>query len=203
LKTGPVIRIAPDEIHLSDPENYEKIYHTGSKFSKSPGFYSAFGYGTAAFSTPSNELHRVRRAALNPLFSRRRVLDLEDVVQSKVAKLDHRLSVAASGGAAVDLHHALRAISVDTITDYGFGSCYNLLDHDDFGTQFFATMRELGPAVWFFQQWPLLQTLALNIPPWLARALSKNLGSFMQLQEVQYSNLIGVFSNFCRNVVST
>jgi hypothetical protein len=85
----------------------------------------------------------------------------------------------------VDLHHGLRAISVDAITDYGFGNCYGLLDLDSFGTDFFATMRELGPAVWFFQQWPFLQSLALNIPPWLAKRLSKNLGSFMQLQEAQ------------------
>jgi len=98
------------------------------------------------------------------------------------------LSKAASNGEEVDLHHGLRAISVDTITDYGFGRCYNLLDRDDFGTQFFDTMRELGPAVWFFQQWPFLQSLALNIPPWLAKKLSKNLGSFMQLQDVRNSH---------------
>lgn len=112
------------------------------------------------------------------------MLDLEDVVQSKVAKLDRRLAEAATSKSAVDLHHALRAISVDTITDYAFDSCYNLLDREDFGIQFFNTMRELGPAVWFFQQWPFLQSIALSIPPWLAKILSSNLGSFMQLQEV-------------------
>lgn len=48
-------------------------------------------------------------------------------------------------------------------------------------------MRELGPAVWFFQQWPFLQSIALSIPPWLAKILSSNLGSFMQLQEVVFT----------------
>ena len=111
-------------------------------------------------------------------------MDLEDVVQSKVAKLDRRLGEAASSKSAVDLHHALRAISVDVITDYAFDNCYNLLDREDFGSQFFNTMHEFGPAVWFFQQWPFLQSIALSIPPWLAKILSTNLGSFMQLQEV-------------------
>lgn len=159
----------------------------GSEYSKPLRFYRAFGFGTSAFSTPGNDLHRVRRAALNPLFSRKRVLDLEDVVQSKVAKLDRRLSDAASTREAMDLHHALRAISVDVITDYGLGNCYNLLDHQDFGISFFATRRELAPATWFFQQWPFLQSIALNIPLWLARRLNTNLASFLKMQEVRES----------------
>ncbi|KAG4419518.1 hypothetical protein IFR04_007312 [Cadophora malorum] len=190
----PIIRIAPNEIHLSEPENHEKIYRTGSKYTKEPNFYAAFGCETSAFSTPSNELHRVRRAALNPLFSRKRVLDLEDVVQSKVGKLDQRLRDAATTGDEVDLHYGLRAISVDTITDYGFGKSYDLLDRQDFGKAFFETMRQLGPAVWFFQQWPFLQSIALSIPPWVAKRLSSNLGSFMQLQRECRDNIVAIKS---------
>jgi hypothetical protein len=33
----------------------------------------------------------------------------------------------------VDLHHTCRAISLDTITDYGFGNCNDLLGQEDFG----------------------------------------------------------------------
>ncbi|RQM04829.1 hypothetical protein DH86_00003913 [Scytalidium sp. 3C] len=181
---GPVVRICPNEVHLSDPENYDAIYHAGTKFSKDPVFYGAFGYGTAAFPTPSNEVHRVRRAALNPLFSRKRVLELEDVVHSKVEKVSHRISQSIKSKTPVDLHHACRAISVDTITDYGFGHCYDLLDEEDFGISFFDAMRELGPAVWFFQQWPFLQKLALSIPYWLAKRMSGNLEAFMRLQMI-------------------
>jgi cytochrome P450 len=188
--SGPVIRISPNEIHLSDPENYDKIYRIGTKFSKDPIFYGAFGYGSAAFPTPSNEVHRVRRAALNPLFSRKRVLELENVVQSKVQKVDGRIAQSAKTKAPVDLHHACRAISVDAITDYGFGACYNLLDEEDFGLPFFDAMRKLGPAVWFFQQWPFLQSLALRIPYWLAKRLSANLEAFMKLQMVCISAIL-------------
>lgn len=179
-----MVRISPNEIHLSDPDNYDRIYHAGTKFSKDPIFYRAFGYGTAAFPTPSNEVHRVRRAALNPLFARKRVLELEDVVHSKVEKVERRVRLSAKSKEHVDLHHACRAISVDAITDYGFGNSYNLLDRDDFGLPFFEAMRKLGPAVWFFQQWPFLQSVALSIPYWLAKRLSPNLEAFMKLQMV-------------------
>jgi hypothetical protein len=85
--SGPVIRITPDEIHLSDPENYDSIYSVVSRYPKSPRFYDAFGTSYSSFTTCSNELHRLRRVAIQPMFSRKMVLELEDVVQGKAKKL--------------------------------------------------------------------------------------------------------------------
>ena len=48
---GPVVRITPDEVSLSDPENYSKIYHMGSKYWKSPNYYRVFGAPAAFFTT--------------------------------------------------------------------------------------------------------------------------------------------------------
>jgi hypothetical protein len=126
-------------VSLSDPANYEKIYSVGSKFYKDQAFYGAIGAIGAAFSTPSNELHHVRRAALNPMFSRKLVLELEDVVQDKASKLSSRLESGLKDGnpSGVDLHFGFRAASVDVITDYAFGDCYNLLEEEDFGKYFF------------------------------------------------------------------
>ena len=42
LAPGPVVRITPNEIHLSDPDNYDKIYYIGTRFWKSPVFYGTF-----------------------------------------------------------------------------------------------------------------------------------------------------------------
>ena len=53
---GSVIRIGPNEIHLNDADNYDKIYRVGTKYSKDPELYNAFGVPYAGFGTPSNEL---------------------------------------------------------------------------------------------------------------------------------------------------
>lgn len=55
-------------------------------------------------------------------------------------------------------------------------------------------VRQLGPAVWFFQQWPFLQAIALSIPPWGAKKLSSNLGSFMQLKGECRGNIVAIKS---------
>ncbi len=85
----------------------------------------------------------MRRAALNPMFSRKLVLELEDVVQDKASKLSDRLESGLKSGNpdGVDLHFGFRAVSVDVISDYAFGDCYNLLERADFGKYFFDMVK--------------------------------------------------------------
>jgi cytochrome P450 len=186
--TGPIVRISPDEIHLSDPENYEKIYYIGSKApSKASYFYSAFGLKTAGFGTLSNELHRVRRGALNPLFSKKAVLQLEDVVQSKVEKLLRRAKEKLARGESVDLHHGFRALSVDIITDYAFDNCYNQLDSPDFASEYFHMTRQLLPRGWFLQAFPLLLPITNLITPNMAKRINIYLYRFLEFRQVRLS----------------
>ncbi|KAF2141086.1 uncharacterized protein K452DRAFT_299132 [Aplosporella prunicola CBS 121167] len=179
---GPVVRITPDEIHLADPANYDTIYHIGSPYSKPPIFYNGINVPYSTFGTPSNSLHKLKRSLISPLFSRRRVLDLEAVVQDKAARLVSRMEAGVRDGIPVDLHHAFRAVSVDVITDYAFGESYHLLDKPDLGARFFRMVAGVGPSLWIFQAAPALQRLALKIPPWLAPWLSEPLGQVTKLQ---------------------
>jgi cytochrome P450 len=130
---GPVVRISPDEIHLADSDNYEKLYYIGSKApSKAPYFYDAFGFKVAAFGTTGNELHRVRRAAISPAFSRKVCLQLESVVQEKATRLVSRMNDLLDEGKPVDLHHGFRALAVDVVTDFAFDHDYKQLDSPNF-----------------------------------------------------------------------
>jgi len=165
----------------------------GSKFWKSPHFYGSWGLNTAAVTTLRNEVHRVRRAAINPLFSRKVVLDLEGIVQSKVQKLCQRLSETLRVGKPMDLHHGFRAVSVDVITDYAFDNCYNLLDRPSLGAEFFAVIRGMTPALWIFQQ------LSTMLPPWLMLRMSPESAGFVQFQLVNaaYPNHFLCYSEYC------
>ncbi|KAL4890504.1 cytochrome P450 [Aspergillus ambiguus] len=176
---GPVVRITPNEIHLNDPENCDKIYHVGSRYGKNPAFYGAFGTEKATFTTPSPDIHRIKRSALNPFFSRKKVLDLEEIVQEKATKLVRRMRAAFESSGRIDLHHGFRAISVDVITDYAFDHCYDFLDDAEFGVGFFNMIRDFGPAFWFFQQFPAVQPFALGTPFWLAKLTSGALTRMM------------------------
>ena len=177
------MRITPDEIHLTDAENYDKIYYMGSKYEKSPLYYNALCVPASTFGTITNEVHKIRRGAMNPMFSRKMVLDLEALVQDKAHKACRRTQEGIDKGVPVDLHHIFRSVSMDVISEFAFNKCYDFLEKDDLGAYFFRMVRGVGPALWAFQQFPSLQAAALKMPPWLAPYLSEALGAVMGMQQ--------------------
>lgn len=136
-KYGPIVRINPDEVHLANPARYDEIYHMGTKYSKAPIFYNALCVPSSTFGTPPNDIHKIRRGAMNPMFSRQKVLEMERIVQEKARKVCKRMQDGIDLGTPVDLHHAFRAVSVDVISDFAFDRCYNFLDKEDIGATFF------------------------------------------------------------------
>ncbi len=181
------MRIAPNEVHLDDPDNYDKIYTVGTKFYKARSFYGALGDQTGMFSTASNELHRRRRSPLNPFFSRRAVLELEDMVQAKAAKLCDRVQDGLDKGQAVNLHDGFRAVSMDVITDYAFDDCWNQLEREDMGAWFSDMVKNAGRTFWIMQQFPFLLKPMKSIPPKYAKKISPAISDMVDTQMVSNS----------------
>lgn len=50
------MRITPNEVHLSDAGDFEKIYYMSSKYCKSPEYYGAFCIPHSLFTTVTNEV---------------------------------------------------------------------------------------------------------------------------------------------------
>lgn len=110
--TGPIIRITPDEIHISDVGFLDTIYAPSSssrdkyeyqlRSLRVPG-----GVGT----TPSLEVHRKRREALSPFFSKRNVISLEPTITAKVQQLCQLLSRHASDQTPANLSDLFFAFS--------------------------------------------------------------------------------------------
>ncbi|KAH7309647.1 cytochrome P450 [Stachybotrys elegans] len=148
---GPIVRIAPNEIHLSDPADFDLIYKVGSVFNKDWRFCQSFGPLHAIFNTVSNTEHRQRRAPLNPFFSRRSVLDQEALVQEKAAKLCARVKERLDKGIPADIHSGFRAVGIDVVTDYAFDDCWDMLDQEDFG-EWFPAMNRTASRGWVFTQ---------------------------------------------------
>ncbi|KAH6893038.1 cytochrome P450 [Thelonectria olida] len=179
---GPIVRITPGEVHLSNPKHYDAIYGAKSDFYKDPRFYGALGIDRASFATVSNQDHRRRRGVLSPFFSRRKVLELEDIVQSKVDKLCRRVSADRTAGQPSNLHAAFRAISVDVITDYAFDECWDQLDASDLGEWFSNMVRGSAPMFFTFQAFPSLRDPIQSLPEWIARRMSPAVADFLHCQ---------------------
>jgi hypothetical protein len=71
-KYGPIVRINPWEVHINDPEYFETIYSTAA-FNRVPQHVSWSNIPNCLVFTVSHNLHRIRRSAMNPFFSKRQV----------------------------------------------------------------------------------------------------------------------------------
>ena len=120
---------------------------------------------------------------MNPMFSRKMVLDLESVVQDKAALVCNRMQSALDRGEPADMHHLFRSVSIDVISSFSFNRCFDLLKSDDCGAKFFELTGGVGPSMWVFQQFPSIREMALRMPKWLASSFSEPLAKVLDLQE--------------------
>ena len=131
--TGPILRINPEELHIDDPDFYDQVY-VGSSRRTTKWYWSAKMFGTtnAAVSTTDHDVHRMRRSALNPFFSKQAVVKLEPAIQANIYRLRDRLADFAGTGTPVNMSDAFTCLSADVIGAYAFGEEYGLLDCEDF-----------------------------------------------------------------------
>ncbi|KAL1962675.1 hypothetical protein VTN77DRAFT_9309 [Rasamsonia byssochlamydoides] len=130
---GPIVRINPHELHIRDADFYDELYPAGSKKrDKYKHWVVLAGTPTASFATVSHNHHRLRRAALNPFFSKKAVAKMEPLIRDKVERLCARFADAVDSQAVIRLDAAYMALTMDIITHYAFGESYNYIGDEDF-----------------------------------------------------------------------
>ncbi|KAH8805423.1 cytochrome P450 [Xylogone sp. PMI_703] len=158
---GPVIRINPCELHVVDPEFMDVLYAgPGRKRDKWDFDTQAFRTGGATLSTNSHDLHRIRRAALNPFFSKTTIRKLQPLVDGKVDQLLERFAECQRAQNVLVANHVFAAFTNDVVTNLCFGTCHDRLGHPAFDPSFHdAAIAGLNIAP-FMAQFPIImQTL--------------------------------------------
>jgi hypothetical protein len=112
---GPIIRINPHELHVSDAEFYPVLYARGSnKRNRDPTHTAALTLDDSVLASPDHDLHRRRRAALNQFFSMGSAKRLLPLVQERIETLIAKLEELKDTGTVVNLVHAFSALSNGT-----------------------------------------------------------------------------------------
>ncbi|KUJ11582.1 cytochrome P450 [Mollisia scopiformis] len=138
-KYGPIIRVTPDEIHVNDVGFLDTVYAPSMSYRDKYEYQLrtlrvSGGVGT----TVSHEMHRKRREALSPFFSRRNVLYLEPLITRKVEQLCQVIGKHAVEKIPANLSDLFFAFSNDVVTNFLFAHQSDLLS--DEGKV--ATLRE-------------------------------------------------------------
>ena len=110
---GPIVRINPYEVHISDPDFYDTLYSASNSIRKERWSWYAAGLGipTSTLATVEQGLHRRRRAAMSPFFSKQNVRKLQPVINERASKLRMRLEQLVGSDEIVPINLAFSAFT--------------------------------------------------------------------------------------------
>ena len=131
-KLGPIIRINPHELHIDDAEFFDKLNSFQGKWDKDPYTAHQFANSDSSVGTIDHDLHRKRRAAVLPLFSKQKIYALEPVIQSTIDRLCHKLEDYVKSGQPFNLRNAYKCFAADVLAEYCFAESGGLLEKPDF-----------------------------------------------------------------------
>ncbi|KAL1744938.1 cytochrome P450 [Schizophyllum fasciatum] len=173
---GPVVRVAPSELHFSEPDAFRDIYSFSTHFTKDPAFYSAFELPHSSLGQADPAAAKIRRDAMGPLFSRQGIRRVEVIIQDKVDLLVQRLIQEGASGKPVNLFLAFRSFTLDTIMSYCFATSFRTLDHPHFVHPMVHAVSNINELLWLSLYFPHLTRLMHYAP----RALIARLSPFLQ-----------------------
>lgn len=114
-----------------------------------------FGANTTTSSTVSSTLHAVRRAPLNPMFSKRSITKFEPIVHDKIELLSKGIADYHRDGNVLCVNDAANAFAGDVIASYCFGFSYNQLLSPGFHNNFHSAYEAIRKFAHFGLQFPV------------------------------------------------
>ena len=183
---GPIIRISPWEIHIRDPDYYDAIYSTSRSFDKPQSVAHWSGIYNATFTTTGHALHRMRRSAIAPSFSKRKVQNRGPFIQSQLDKICSRLTQEYVGrNRILVMNDVFTCYAADVILESMFDRSYGFLDSPIFECAFGKSMKALKSMAHISAQFPWLHKLANRLPERLLLKLQPSLAAIIQMQDVR------------------
>lgn len=118
----------------------------------------------STFNTIDADLHKMRRGALAPFFSRRSINALEPTLAEKVNQTCGRLHEFKESKTPVDLRLLFSCMTTDMITEYAFPHCFGLLSTPDLAPEWRNTFAEGLRNFQWFKHFPSLWSILRSMP---------------------------------------
>ncbi|TQN63762.1 Cyrochrome P450 [Colletotrichum shisoi] len=183
---GPIIRINPDELHVSDPHFTDEIYagpgRIRDKWQHQLNTGGAGPVSVTGFSTVNHEVHRMRKGALSRFFSRQQMLKLEGEVQEFAQLTVDKMLRSASKG-PFDVKEAFNCFTADIISQYAFGEPMGFVAQDGWEPNFATWVKSFFKSAYMMRHNALARKLA-QVMPMMADYLGEDIKSVMRQMNV-------------------
>ncbi|KAF7195672.1 Cytochrome P450 monooxygenase [Pseudocercospora fuligena] len=153
---GPIIRPVPDEVHINDPDYLDTIYAIrGRNNPNNPGLLVEKSVGGAE----DFYLHKLRREALNPFFSQKFMLTMEDAITEKKDRVIRHFDTALQTEEVLNLSDVYFAFSNDLVRNFSLGSDSDLLNDLDEASRQRVSLMNLLTGVKINKHFPIFAKL--------------------------------------------
>ncbi|KAF2156861.1 cytochrome P450 [Myriangium duriaei CBS 260.36] len=131
----PILRIGPNEVLIADGNALSPIYHASGGMDKADCYNNFHIDGFPTLFSAVDRAHRLPRArSVKGLFATRSLREdeakVENAVQLGVERLSRERKRALNDGGPVDLLSACRAVALDVVTSYLFGTSYGGVEEE-------------------------------------------------------------------------
>ncbi|KAK4499586.1 hypothetical protein PRZ48_010104 [Zasmidium cellare] len=188
---GPILRISPDEIHIRDSTFFDTFVggpgHVRDKWAKAN---RANGSPGSVASATGHEVHRLRRGALNPFFSKGNVDVLEGSIRTKVRTLCSKLE---ESGGVVEMGTAFTALTLDVITEYCFGQELGCLEEEDFAPRWKRLMVQLFESTPVAKHFPIVAQVLGSLPRGVMGVLNPDFVPFFEAKDLIQGQAKGIW----------
>ncbi|PVI04209.1 trichodiene oxygenase [Periconia macrospinosa] len=176
---GPIVRISPHELHISDPAFFETLYRNDGRWHKYAWTYDAFGAPNSTIFGSNHEAHKAHRRAIAPFFSKQHVMARQAILRRNMDKLCRRISNLS--GTPFNLGAAISAFMRDNANEFILGKEYNEIDLDDFGVLLSIGSAGMGPIWRMTKHVPWFGPALKSIPPkWVMKVADEGTKSFFK-----------------------
>ncbi|KAL4874864.1 benzoate 4-monooxygenase cytochrome P450 [Aspergillus karnatakaensis] len=181
---GPIVRINPHEISISDPSFYDEIYAPSSRRrDRDPKWVPGLSLPTSMIATVNHDLHRSRRAIPSNFFSKRSVIDLTPMIEERIRALIQIFEDFRQSQRPVQLDNAFAALTADIITYYSYGKLWGFVEDADFRSDVRRSVSETSRFCHVNRLFPFIPPLIRLSPKWLKRRILSGKSSLIDFQE--------------------
>ncbi|RFU72711.1 cytochrome p450 [Trichoderma arundinaceum] len=163
---GPIVRINPDEIHVRDPLWLDTLYAPNpTQRDKYPPAARMAGLPLGSHGTIEHDLHRKRRVANAPLFSKRAIIsDGQNLIREHVKELIGIFEQHFVENKPIQLDTVLLAFTTDTLYHYAFDKESGLMSDPKAAQSWRNAMVSVGAATPFIKQFPWIIKIVRTLP---------------------------------------
>ncbi|KAI4251245.1 MAG: hypothetical protein LQ352_004970 [Teloschistes flavicans] len=181
---GPIVRINPEEIHVKDSDWLGNLYTgptSGQRDKYAPAAHMT-GTPKGLFGTISHDVHRRRRAALGPFFSKAAVAASEDIIYDKAELLNNYLSKKAATGDIVELRQTFLALTTDALSRHTLDRSSDLIRSEQAASEWLRTIKAIAGLTPLVKQFTWIIPIALKLPLAPLRAVVPDLARIVALR---------------------